>query len=129
MQLPGAKSPISPKVVAGANWSGYATLILTVLGFITPDMLTGLGHFAPLVYGVVVAATYAIGAYLKEDPARTAGLAAATAAGSSLKEAIAAAHTVVVNNPTAAPTPVEDPAAPPADPAPAETPAAPAATN
>ena len=126
MQLPGAKTPVSPKVLSGANWSTYATLLLTILGFITPDMLTGLGHFAPLVYGLVVAATYAIGSYLKADPARDAGLSAQSDIRDQVQklftEALATmetVHTVVVNNPAPAP---------PADvPAPAETTAAPAA--
>lgn len=128
MQLPGAKTPISPKVLSGANWSGYATLIMTVLGFITPDMLTQLGNFAPLVYGLITAATYAIGAYLKTDPARDAGLAVlAPAAVPVVTPSAPAAGTIIVNSP--APAPSEDPAAPPVDPAPADTPAAPAATN
>jgi glycerol uptake facilitator-like aquaporin len=126
MQLPGAKSPVSPKVVSGANWSTYATLILTLLGFVTPDMLSGLGHFAPLVYGLVVAASYTLGAYLKADPARDAGLAAQQSAVPVPMPAAPvtpAVGTIVVNS--AAPAPVD----PAPDPAPAETPAAPAATN
>jgi glycerol uptake facilitator-like aquaporin len=124
MQLPGAKSPVSPKVVSGANWSTYATLILTLLGFVTPDMLSGLGHFAPLVYGLVVAASYTLGAYLKADPARDAGLAVLTpAVAVPADPAPAPAVGTIVNS--AAPAPVD----PAPDPAPAETPAAPAATN
>jgi len=107
MQLPGAKTPVSPKVVAGANWSGYATLILTLLNTITPDSLAFLGHLAPLAYGVVIGGAYAIGAYLKTDPAREAGLAALAAQPA---------------NPLAIPVPDVMPA----DPAPA-APAAPAA--
>jgi hypothetical protein len=65
-------TPVSPKVKAGANCAGYATLILTLLSTLTPDSLSFLGHLAPAAYGVVVGGTYAIGAYLKADPLRAA---------------------------------------------------------
>lgn len=67
-----ANTPVSPKVKAGANWAGYATLALTLLSTITPDSLSFLGHLAPLAYGVVIGGTYALGAYLKADPLRKA---------------------------------------------------------
>lgn len=73
-----AANTISPKVTSGANWAAYATFTLTLLNSISPDMLTGLGKWEPLVNGVIVAASYFLGAYLKEDPLRTAGLAAQT---------------------------------------------------
>lgn len=63
-------TPVSPKVKAGANWAGYATLLLTLLSTLTPDSLSFLGHLAPAAYGVVVGGTYALGAYLKADPLR-----------------------------------------------------------
>lgn len=75
-----ASTPISPKVTAGANWAAYATLALTLLGNITPESLSFLGQWAPLVYGLVIAGTYSIGAYLKADPLREAGVAAVAAA-------------------------------------------------
>jgi hypothetical protein len=65
-----ATTPVSPKVKAGANWAAYATLALTLLSTVTPDNLAFLGAYAPLAYGVVIAGTYAIGAYLKADPLR-----------------------------------------------------------
>lgn len=65
-----ANTPVSPKVKAGANWAAYATLALTLLSTLTPGSLDFLGKFAPLAYGIVVGATYAIGAYLKSDPLR-----------------------------------------------------------
>jgi hypothetical protein len=68
-------TPVSPKVKAGANWAAYATLALTLLSTLTPGSLDFLGKFSPLAYGVVVGATYALGAYLKSDPLRDAGAA------------------------------------------------------
>ena len=73
-------TPISPKLTHGANFAGYATLGLTILSGITPDSLTFLGKYAPLAYGAVIGASYALGAYLKEDPLRTAGAQAEAAA-------------------------------------------------
>jgi len=67
-----ANTPVSPKVKAGANWAAYATLALTLLSTLTPGSLDFLGKFAPLAYGVVVGATYALGAFLKADPLRVA---------------------------------------------------------
>lgn len=121
MQLPGAKTPVSPKVISGANWSGYATLILTLLGYITPDMLGFLGHFAPLAYGLVVGASYAIGAYRKADPARDAGFAALAA---QLAQAAQTATTVVNHVHLSAEPAVPEPAAPAIQaPAPSDPPA------
>jgi len=71
-----ATTPVSPKVKAGANWAAYATLALTLLSTLTPGSLDFLGKFAPLAYGVVVGATYALGAFLKADPLREAGAVA-----------------------------------------------------
>ena len=42
-------------------------------------MLTFLGPYAPLAYGLIVGATYALGAYMKRDPLREAGAVANTA--------------------------------------------------
>jgi len=72
-------TPVSPKVKAGANWAAYATLALTLLSTLTPGSLDFLGKFAPLAYGVVVGATYALGAFLKADPLRDAGAVVVTA--------------------------------------------------
>ena len=74
-----ANTPVSPKVKAGANWAAYATLALTLLSTLTPGSLDFLGKFAPLAYGVVVGATYALGAFLKADPLRDAGAVVVTA--------------------------------------------------
>src|SRR5690242_14819059 len=71
------KTSISPKVTAGANWSVYAGFLLTILNLITPDMLAPLGKWAPLVYCGISGLAFAIGAYRKEDPLRTAGSALA----------------------------------------------------
>ena len=74
------KTPVSPKVTAGANWAAYATLLLTLLSTVTPDSLDFLGKYSPIAYGLVVGASYALGAYLKADPLRDAGQASAGAA-------------------------------------------------
>jgi hypothetical protein len=37
-----------------------------------------LGKWAPAAYGVIVGASYAVGAYLKEDPLRTSSAPVAT---------------------------------------------------
>lgn len=66
-------TPVSPKVKAGANWAAYATLLLTLLTSITPDMLDFMGAYAPLGYGLVVGLSYAVGAYLKRDALRDVG--------------------------------------------------------
>jgi hypothetical protein len=69
-------TPISPKVKAGLNWGVIATLLVTILSTITPDMLHGLGVYAPLVYGAIGTGTAVLAGYLKSDPLRDAGLAA-----------------------------------------------------
>ena len=66
-------TPISPKLTHGANFAGYATLGLTILDTLTPDSFSFLGKYAPLAYGAVIGASYALGVYLKEDPLRTKG--------------------------------------------------------
>ena len=71
-----AATPVSPKVTAGANWATYATLGLTILDGLTPDTFAFLGRYAPLAYGAVVGASYALGAYLKADPLRAPAAAA-----------------------------------------------------
>lgn len=68
-------NPTSPKVVAGGQWAAYATFILTILGTVTPGQLSFLGVYAPLVYGLIIGISYAVGAWRKEDPLRTAGAA------------------------------------------------------
>lgn len=94
------QTPVSPKVTAGANWAAYATLALTLLSTVTPDMLAFLGPYAPLAYGLIVGITYALGAYLKPDPLRDAGA-----------EALPAAEPAPL--PAAEPAPLPDPQATP----------------
>lgn len=120
MQLPGATTPVSPKVLAGANWSGYAILISTLCNAVSPDMLKFLGPFEPLAYGLVVLVAYASGSYLKGDPLRDAGLAALAAAAKAAADEAAknavqapsAPAVTTVNVTTVAPA--DAPAAPPA---------------
>jgi hypothetical protein len=91
-----ASTPVSPKVTAGANWAGYATLILTLLNSVTPDMLSGLGKWSPLVSGLVVGLSYALGAYLKEDPLRTAGASTSPVSPDAVVDEIAARLTTPI---------------------------------
>lgn len=90
-------TPVSPKVYAGARWAAYATLALTLLTAVTPDMLAFLGPYAPLVYGGVVGLTYALRAYLKPDPLRDYGAAVAAADADPLPPAGAAPLPIVVD--------------------------------
>ncbi|USL85093.1 portal protein [Arthrobacter phage SWEP2] len=91
------KTPVSPKVKSGANWAAIATLVLTVLTTITPEMLDFLGKWAPLAYGAVVGGSYAIAAYLKSDDLRDYGALA-------IQSDNAAAHAAQAAEP--APSPV-----------------------
>lgn len=67
------KTPTSPKVTSGAVWSLITTLLLSLVNSATPDSLAVFGKYEPLVSGVLAIAAFAAGAYLKEDPLRTAG--------------------------------------------------------
>lgn len=66
-------TPISPKVTSGATWA----LVASLASMVTPDMLAPLGRYQPLAYMIISAVAYALGAYLKEDPLRTAAPASA----------------------------------------------------
>lgn len=66
-------TPVSPKVASGATWAVLATLAMTVLTAITPDMLAFMGPYAPLAYGLVVALASGLAAYMKRDPLREVG--------------------------------------------------------
>lgn len=96
-------TPVSPKVKAGANWAILATLALTVLSSVTPEMLDFLGNWAPLAYGGVVGATYALGAYMKRDDLRDYGALAMNADNAA---AMAATGTPVAAPTTPTPSPI-----------------------
>lgn len=66
------KTPISPKITSGLNWGVIVTLLVTILSTITPDMLTSLGPYAPLVYGAIGTGSAVLAGYLKTDPLRAA---------------------------------------------------------
>lgn len=72
-------NPISPKVTNGATWATIATLVVALLNAITPDMLAGLGKWEPVAAGVIAILAFGLGAWLKEDPLRTAGAKSAPA--------------------------------------------------
>lgn len=76
MAIPVPATPVSPKVKAGAAWAVLASLLLSILSAITPDMLAVLGPWEPLAFGAVTVATYFLGAYQKADPLRDLGAAA-----------------------------------------------------
>lgn len=63
-------TPVSPKIKSGLNWGVIVTLLVTILSTITPDMLTGLGPYAPLVYGAIGTGSAVLAGYLKTDPLR-----------------------------------------------------------
>lgn len=63
-----AATPLSPKVTSGATWA----LVASLASMVTPDMLAPLGRYQPLVYMLISGLAYGIGAYLKEDPLRSA---------------------------------------------------------
>lgn len=65
-------TPVSPKIKSGLNWGVIVTLLVTILSTITPDMLTGLGPYAPLVYGAIGTGSAVLAGYLKSDPLRQA---------------------------------------------------------
>lgn len=83
------KSPISPKILAGANAAAFVGLLLTLLDALGPGSLDFLGKWAPLAYAAVAIITFAGAAYLKTDSIREAGLAALQKAA---EEAAAAAE-------------------------------------
>ena len=100
-------TPVSPKLTHGANFAGYATLGLTILDSFTPDSFAFLGKYAPLAYGAVIGAAYALGVYLKEDPLRTAGAQAEADAQAQAKtESLGDNTAPVVGDASAAPTDV-----------------------
>jgi membrane protein YdbS with pleckstrin-like domain len=66
-----AETTISPKVTAQALTSAALVVILAVITAVTPDMVAGLGAWAPLVYAAVVALGGVIAGYLKRDPLRS----------------------------------------------------------
>lgn len=70
------KTPISPKIWAGANAATLITLFITLLGSLGPGSLDFLGHWAPLAYGVMAILVYSGAAFLKSDSIRDAGVAA-----------------------------------------------------
>lgn len=65
-------TPVSPKIKSGLNWGVIVTLLVTILSTITPDMLAGLGPYAPLVYGAIGTGSAVLAGYLKSDPLRQA---------------------------------------------------------
>lgn len=84
------KTPISPKIWAGANAAALITLFITLLGALGPGSLDFLGHWAPLAYGVVAILVFAGAAYLKTDSIREAGIAALQKAAEEAAAAIEA---------------------------------------
>jgi len=99
------KTPISPKILAGANAAALIALFITLLGALGPGSLDFLGHWAPLAYSVVAILTFAGAAYLKTDSLREAGLAAMQKAAEEAAAAIEASKQTSITA-----TAVNDPA-------------------
>jgi hypothetical protein len=117
-------TPVSPKVASGAKWAVLATLALTVLTAITPDMLAFLGPYAQLAYGLVVALASGLAAYMKRDPLRDAGAAVTDAkalpAGINTPLPTASDTPLVVASDTPLPTASDTPLVVVDDPAPTD---------
>lgn len=109
--LSAALADVSPKVKAGLNWGVIASLVLSLLNSITPEMLAPLGKYEPLVWALIPVVAAGVAAWAKTDQLRDAGKAA-------LAKAEAEAATIVPVSPE--PKPVDPQPAP-------EVPAPPAA--
>ena len=101
----GPKTPTSPKVKSGMTWATVATLAATALTAITPDMLTALGPYAGLVYGVISAVAFGIGAWQKEDALRTVGAQVLANSGPRIPDETPALSTEKTPSPSAETTP------------------------
>lgn len=66
-----AETTISPKVTAQALTSAALVVVLAAITAVTPEMVDGLGAWAPLVYAGIVALGGVIAGYLKRDPLRS----------------------------------------------------------
>lgn len=65
-----AERTTSPKVIAGAAVGLLLAVVVAVLAAVTPDMLDGLGAWAPLAFVAITTLATQLGAYLKRDPLR-----------------------------------------------------------
>jgi len=65
-----AESTVSPKVIAGAAAGLVLAIVVAVLAAVTPDMLAGLGAWAPLAFVAITTAATQLAGYIKRDPLR-----------------------------------------------------------
>lgn len=68
-----ANTPISPKVTAAGIAGIIASLLLSVVTLITPDLFAGLGNWSGPAYGLTIAVVTSVAGYLKADPLRDLG--------------------------------------------------------
>lgn len=61
---------ISPKVIAQLGVSLGLTVVIAMIGAITPDMLTALGSWGIVLYAGIVALGGALAGYAVRDPLR-----------------------------------------------------------
>jgi hypothetical protein len=71
---------ISPKVKAGLNWGALAGLVIFGADKVTPDMLSWAGPYEPVLFSAIPIVAGQVAAWLKGDPLREAGKAAAASA-------------------------------------------------
>lgn len=74
MSTPTDTNPVSPKVTAsalGTIATGLGlTIVVAALGAVTPDMLEGLGAWAPVIFAAISAAGGFLAGYRTRDPLR-----------------------------------------------------------
>lgn len=104
--LTSATTPVSPKIVAGANATLILGLVVTLLGALQPGSLDFLGRWAPLAYVIAAIVSFAGAAYLKTDSLREAGVAAIQKAAEEAAAALEASKqtslaATAINVPTA----------------------------
>lgn len=62
---------ISPKIIAAAWSGGGAIVVFALLTAITPELLAGLGAWAPVALAGITALASVVAGYIKTDPLRT----------------------------------------------------------
>jgi hypothetical protein len=65
-----AEKTLSPKLLAGAATGLVLAIVVAVFGAVTPDMLAGLGAWAPLAFVAITTAATQLAVYIKRDPLR-----------------------------------------------------------
>lgn len=71
---------MSPKVKAGLNWGTIAGLVAALADLITPSTFSWAGPLQPLLFSLAPLVIGQVAAWIKTDPFRAAGIAAAAPA-------------------------------------------------